>query len=31
VEYIHGVGEHSLYHTAAMKAIKTLAMRAGAG
>ena len=25
VEYIHGVGEHSLYHTAAMKMIRALA------
>jgi hypothetical protein len=29
VEYIHGVAEHSLYHTAQMEMIKTLARQKG--
>lgn len=31
VEFIHGVGEHSLYHTAEMKIIKSYAKFAGKG
>ena len=29
VEYIHGIGEHTLYHTAQIKMLKTLARKAG--
>ena len=31
IEYIHGVAEHSLYHTAQIKMLKALAEQAGVG